>query len=178
MQPVGSGSVHLIMAVVEGRHSLEAPLNKRRIVLTMPCTAAEAFEAFHDHRVRCQWDTLLSHASVEGGGSHPFIGAITVNEGRGWKRLFAMRTRFVNYRPGQVAAAVLVQPMGCFEWWAASMQHRDLDGASSELIYTFTLRLRPSWLGRILDPAVNRVFEWQTRNRFKAMAAYMRKQDK
>jgi hypothetical protein len=43
-----------------------------------------------------------------------------------------MRTRFVNYRPGQVAAAVLVEPMGCFQWWAASMRHRDIDGASSD----------------------------------------------
>lgn len=153
-------------------------MKKRRIVLTMPCCATDAFEAFHDHRLRRQWDTLLSHASVEGGSSHPFIGAISVNEGRGWKRLFTMRTRFVNYRPGQVAAAVLVHPMGCFQWWAASLQHRDLDGTSSELIYTFTLRLRPKWLGYLLDPAVNRLFERQTRNRFKAMAAYLRKQHK
>jgi len=149
-------------------------LKKRRITMIMPCCAADAFEAFHDHRLRSQWDTLLSHAGVEGGGSHPSIGAISVNQGRGWKRLFAMRTRFVNYQPGHVAAAVLVEPMGCFQWWAASMQHRDLDGASSQLIYTFTLRLRPTWLGRIIDPLVNRLFEWQTRKRFKAMAAYLK----
>ncbi|MCF5806298.1 hypothetical protein [Pseudomonas tremae] len=149
-------------------------MKNRRIILIMPCCATDAFDAFHDHRVRSQWDTLLSHASVEGGGSHPYVGAITVNAGRGWKRLFAMRTRFVNYRPGQVAAAVLVEPMGCFQWWAASMRHRDIDAASSELIYTFILRLRPKWLGRVLDPLVNRLFEWETRNRFAAMAVYLR----
>jgi hypothetical protein len=142
--------------------------------LVMPCCAADAFDAFHDHRVRSQWDTLLSHASVEGGGSHPYVGAITVNKGRGWKRLFAMRTRFVNYQPGQVAAAVLVEPMGCFQWWAASMRHRDIDTASSELTYTFTLRVRPKWLGRVLDPLVNRLFELETRNRLAAMADYLR----
>ncbi|MEQ4185422.1 hypothetical protein [Pseudomonas amygdali] len=149
-------------------------MKNRRIILIMPCCATDAFDAFHDHRVRSQWDTLLSHASVEGGGSHPYVGAITVNAGRGWKRLFAMRTRFVNYRPGQVASAVLVEPMGCFQWWAASVRHRDIDAASSELIYTFTLRLRPKWLGRVLDPLVNRLFEWETRNRFAAMAVYLR----
>jgi hypothetical protein len=42
------------------------------------------------------------------------------------------------------------------------------------LIYTFTLRLRPKWLGRVLDPLVNRLFEWETRNRFAAMAVYLR----
>lgn len=63
---------------------------------------------------------------------------------------------------------------GMFQWWAASMRHRDIDAASSELIYTFTLRLRPKWLGRVLDHLVNRLFEWETRNRFAAMAVYLR----
>jgi hypothetical protein len=85
-----------------------------------------------------------------------------------------MRTRFVNYRPGQVAAAVLVEPAGCFHWWAASMRHRDIDEKSSQLIYTFGVQLRPRWLGRVLDPLVNRIFEWETRNRFAAMAGYLR----
>ncbi|NWB84340.1 MULTISPECIES: hypothetical protein [Pseudomonas] len=149
-------------------------MKQRRISLIMPSSAAEAFEAFHNHSVRRQWDTLLSHAAVEGGGNHPYIGAITINQGRGWKRLFALRTRFVNYLPAQVAAAVIVEPAGCFEWWAASMRHRDIDDATSELIYTFSVRLRPRWLGWVLDPLVNRVFEWETRQRFAAMAAYLR----
>lgn len=148
-------------------------MTQRRIVLTLSSSAADAFEAFHNHAVRMQWDTLLSHAAVEGGGTHPYIGAISINQGRGWKRLFAMRTRFVNYLPAKVAAAVLVEPAGCFHWWAASMRHRDIDEVSSELIYTFNVQLRPRWLGRILDPWVNRVFEWETRKRFAAMNAYL-----
>jgi len=149
-------------------------MTQRRIILVMPACAADVFEAFHNHTFRKQWDTLLAHAAVEGGGTHPYIGAITVNEGQGWKRFFAMRTRFVNYRPAQVAAAVLVEPSGCFQWWAASMRYRDIDDRSSELIYTFSVQVRPRWLGRVLDPAVNRIFEWETRNRFAAMEAYLR----
>jgi hypothetical protein len=147
---------------------------QRRISLVMPSTAAQAFEAFHNHTLRKQWDTLLSHAAVEGGGSHPFIGAVTLNQGRGWKRHFAMRTRFVNYRPPHVAAAVLVEPAGWFDWWAASMRHRDLDDHRSELIYSFTVRIRPRWLGWFLDPLVNRIFEYETRQRFASMAEYLR----
>ncbi|WPP01703.1 hypothetical protein SFA35_10290 [Pseudomonas sp. HR96] len=149
-------------------------MSRRRIVLVMPASAAQVFEAFHNHSLRTQWDTLLSRAAVEGGGSHPYIGAISVNEGRGCKRLFAMRTRFVNYRPPLVAAAVLVEPAGCFHGWAASMRHREIDGASSQLIYTFSVQLRPRWLGRVLDPLVNRIFEWETRRRFAAMAHWLR----
>jgi len=53
-----------------------------------------------------------------------------------------MRARFVNLQPAQVAAALLVEPQGVFEWWAASMHHRDLDDNTSELIYTFSVHLR------------------------------------
>ena len=57
-----------------------------RIVLTMPATGEATFEAFHNHQVRLKWDTLLSRAEIEGGGCHPYIGAISYNQGRGWKR--------------------------------------------------------------------------------------------
>ncbi|GFM67092.1 SRPBCC family protein [Pseudomonas cichorii] len=152
-------------------------MRQNRIRMIMPASAADAFEAFHDHDVRMRWDSLLSRAEVEGGGSHPYVGAITFNQGRGWKRFFAMRTRFVNYQPGRVAAAVLVEPAGWFEGWAASMQHRDIDDARSELIYTFRIQMRPRWLGRVLDPLVNRLFEYETRRRFAAMAEYLRARD-
>lgn len=149
-------------------------MSQHRISLIMPASAADTFEAFHNHALRMQWDTLLSRAGVKGGGSHPYIGAITFNEGRGWKRYFSMRTRFVNFQPAQVAAAILVEPEGLFEWWAASMRHRDLADNTSELIYTFSVRLRPRWLGWLLDPLANRIFEHETRQRFAAMAEYLR----
>ena len=34
--------------------------------------AADALEAFQNHCVRKQWDTRLSQAGVEGGGTHPY----------------------------------------------------------------------------------------------------------
>jgi len=152
-------------------------MSQHRIKMIMPASAAQAFEAFHNHTLRLHWDTLLSRAEVEGGGTHPYIGAITINQGRGWKRQFAMRTRFVNYQPGRVAAAVLVEPAGWFHGWAASLQHRDRDQGNSDLIYTFSVQLRPRWLGRVLDPLANRLFAYETRQRFTAMAAYLRAQN-
>ncbi len=146
---------------------------QRRLVLTMPASAASAFEAFHNHEVRLKLDTLLSTAFVEGGGTHPYINAITLNRGRGWKRYFTMRTRFVNYDPSRVAAAVLHEPAGLFAFWAASMRHRDFDDGTSELIYTFTLKLRPRWLGYFLNSLANELFEIETRSRFRAMAIFL-----
>lgn len=149
---------------------------QRRLVLTMPAPAAAAFEAFHHHETRLAWDTLLSVAYVEGGGSHPYVGAITTNTGSGWKRLLGMRTRFVSYEPPRLAAAVIVAPSGPFAFWGASMRHRDLPDGTSELTYTFNIKLRPRLLGRLLDPLAAMVFELETRRRFAAMAAYLRRQ--
>jgi hypothetical protein len=146
---------------------------QRRFTLTMPGTAEAAFEAFHNHAKRLEWDTLLSAAYVEGGGSHPYVGAISFNLGRGWKRLFAMRTRFVNYQQPSMAAAVIDQPAGLFELWAASMRHVDVGDGTSLLHYTFNIRLRPRWLGAVLDPVAIWLFEYESRRRFAAMANYL-----
>ncbi|BCG26139.1 hypothetical protein TUM18999_43300 [Pseudomonas tohonis] len=144
-----------------------------RFTLIMPASAADTFEAFHNHRVRLKWDTLLSVAHMETGESHPSINAVSFNRGKGWKRLLAMRTRFVNYQPGKVAAAMLVAPTGLFESWAASMRHRDIEEGRSELIYSFSLKLRPGWLGVLLDPLANRVFAWEAHKRFAALAVFL-----
>lgn len=147
---------------------------QRRLLLIMPAPAADVFEAFHNHPIRLEWDTLLSAAHVEGGGAHPYMGAITLNQGRGLMGVLGMRTKFLSYDPPAIAAAAMVEPTGPFELWAASMRHRDLGDGSSELIYVFNIRLRPRWLGRLFDPLAAWVFERETRRRFAAMACYLR----
>jgi hypothetical protein len=149
---------------------------RRRIVLTMPASAAYTFEAFHNHQVRLEWDTLLSCAQIETGGTHPYIGAVSYNQGRGWKKHLSMRTRFINYRRSELAAAILVEPSGPFEWWGATMRHRDLSGGTSQLVYSFNLRLRPAWLGFLLNGLAIRMFEHETRRRFQALAGYLERQ--
>ncbi|WP_442969574.1 hypothetical protein [Pseudomonas sp. USHLN015] len=148
-------------------------MSDNRFILVMPASADATFEAFHNHRVRLQWNTLLAVAHMETGDSHPSIGAVSFNRGKGWKRLLAMRTRFVNYQPGKVAAAMLVEPTGLFESWAASMRHRDIEEGRSELIYSFSLTLRPPWLGVLLNPLANRLFAWEARRRFAALAVFL-----
>ncbi|MFV3305378.1 SRPBCC family protein [Pseudomonas sp. NY15181] len=145
----------------------------RRLRFIMPAPADVVFEAFHDHRQRLLWDTLLSEAYVEGGATHPSIGAVSVNRGRGLRRCFVLRTRFVNVDPPRRAAAVLVEPSGPFQHWAATLQHHDLDAGCSELLYSFDLSVRPRWLGRWVDASVAKLFERATRRRFAALASYL-----
>ena len=142
----------------------------------MPAPSARAFEAFFNHRVRLEWDTLLRVNYVEGGGDHAYAGAITVNRGSGWKGGFEMRTRFLTYDPPHMAAAELLAPTGLFALWAATMRFRDTREGGSEMTYTYTLRMRPRALAWLLDPLANALFARETRRRFAAMAEYLRAQ--
>ena len=144
-----------------------------RLTFVMPAPSTEAFEAFFNHSVRLRWDTLLKVNYVEGGGTHPYVGAISTNLGRGWKRGLSMRTRFLTYDPPRQATAELVEPTGPFALWAASMRFRDRGDGSCDVIYTYAIKLRPRWLGALLDPLGGLLLAWETRRRFKAMARYL-----
>jgi uncharacterized protein YndB with AHSA1/START domain len=145
-----------------------------RLIFHMPASSAEVFEAFHNHDTRLRWDTLLGEVTVEGGHRYPQVGAVSVNVGRGWRRLFVLRTRFVSYEPPHLAAATIDAPAGIFRQWSASIRHRDRDEGGSELIYTFTLRLRPRWLDRLFGATMDRIFAEETRRRFEALAVFLR----
>jgi len=85
-----------------------------KLEFIMPAGSAEAFEAFFNHGVRSKRDTLLNVTYVEGGGSHPYVGAVSTNVGRGWKTWLSMRTRFLSYNPPLQASAEMVEPTGAF----------------------------------------------------------------
>lgn len=139
----------------------------------MPANSAQAFEAFFNHAVRLEWDTLLKVNYVEGGGSHPHVGAISTNVGQGWKGWLSMRTRFLSYNPPIQASAEMVGPTGPFALWAASMRFRDREDGDSDLIYLYSIKLRPGWIGAIFDPLASYLFALETRRRFAAMARYL-----
>ena len=146
-----------------------------RLVFHMPATSAEVFEAFHNHDKRLRWDTLLSQATVEGGHCYPHVGAVSINVGRGWRRLFCLRTRFIVYDPPRLAAATIDETAGIFNEWSASIRHRDRGDGTSNLIYTFKLGLRPRWFHWLCLDVVTAIFERQTRQRFESLAAFLRR---
>lgn len=147
-----------------------------RLAFVLPASSVDAFDAFFNHTVRLKWDTLLTVTYVEGGGTHPYVGAISTNGGRGWKLGLSMRTRFLTYDPPRHASAEMIEPTGIFAMWAASMRFHDRKDGASDLIYTYSIKLRPKWLGGLFDPIAGALFAWETRRRFKAMARYLQKQ--
>jgi hypothetical protein len=145
-----------------------------KLVFVMPAPSKDAFEAFFNHAIRLKWDTLLKVTYVEGGGTHPYAGAVSTNSGRGWKRGMTMRTQFLSYDPPRQASAVMVEPTGFFAQWAASMRFHDRPDGGSDLIYTYSIKLRPRWIGTLFDWLGGWLFAWETRRRFGAMADYLR----
>lgn len=91
-------------------------MRRGRLTFVMPASSGEAFEAFFNHSVRLRWDTLLKVNYVEGGGTHPYAGAISTNIGRGWKTGLAMRTRFLVYDPPRLGLMLAPLASVLFAW--------------------------------------------------------------
>jgi len=146
----------------------------QRIEFPMPCSEVIVFDAFHHHRWRMRWDSLVSATHVVGGAPCPFVGAVTENVGAGALRGLSMRTQFVSYDPPRVAAAAMLGRSFPFTRWAASMRHRATGPNESLLIYTYSFQVGPTVLRWFLEPIVKWIFDWQTRRRFERLQSFLK----
>lgn len=144
-----------------------------RFEFEMPASCEVVFDAFHYHYWRSRWDSLVSQAHVVGGAPCPYVGAVTENTGGGWMHGLAMKTRFVSYDRPRVAAATMVGRSFPFARWAASMQHKALDGGKSLMIYTYTFEAGPKIMRWLIEPVVKQIFDRQTRRRFTRLKNFL-----
>lgn len=144
-----------------------------RFEYEMPAPAEVVFDAFHYHHWRGRWDSLVRGTRVVGGAPCPSVGAITENKGGGLLRPLAMRTRFVSYEPGKLAAATMEGQSFPFVRWAASMRHRALGPGRSLMVYTYSFECGPRVLRWLVEPIVKRMFDRQTHRRFARMRGFL-----
>ena len=144
-----------------------------RFEFEMPAPAEVVFDAFHYHRWRHRWDSLVHATHVLGGAPCPFVGAVTANAGGGWLRPLSMRTEFISYERPKLAAARMLGRSFPFSRWAASMRHQPLENGRSLMVYTYSFETAPRALRWLLDPVTKRVFDRQTRHRFARMRAFL-----
>ena len=144
-----------------------------RFEFAMPASADVVFDAFHYHRWRSRWDSLVDATHVLDGAPCPFVGATSANAGGGLLRPLSMQTRFIAYEPAKVAAAVMCGSSFPFARWSASMRHRAAGAGRSVMVYTYTFETRPAILRAVMDPLVKLVFDWQTRKRFRRMQQFL-----
>ena len=145
-----------------------------RFEFEMPASCDVVFDAFHHHRWRREWDSLVHATHVLGGADCPYVGAITKNAGGGWLRGLAMRTRFVSFERARVAATTMEGRSFPFTRRAASMRHRPIDTERSLMIYTYRFEAGPRGMRWLIEPLVKLIFDWQTRRHVARMQRYLR----
>ena len=136
---------------------------------TIPASAEAVFELLHDYRRRLEWDTLLREAYLEPEFEKAECGAISVCRGKTILGGFAVRTVYVSFEPGKVAAVKMLNQPAFFASFAASIRHVKIDDANSEVIYKVNFTAKPEWLRPILNPIMRAVFVWETRKRLRAL---------
>jgi len=143
----------------------------------IPASAAEVFALVHDYRRRLEWDTLLREAYLEPEFAEAKRGAISVCRGKLILGGFALRTQYVSFEKGKVAAVKLLNQPPFFNSFAASIRHVEIDAHHSEVIYKVNFTAQPLWLRPLLHPLMRGIFVWETRKRLKALKKFFQSGD-
>jgi hypothetical protein len=139
---------------------------------TIPASTDDVFGLLHDYKRRLDWDTLLSEAYLEPEFEKAEKGAVSVCRGKAILGGFAVRTRYVSFEPGKVAAVKMLNRPPFFDTFAASIRHAPIDGLSSEVIYKVNFSAKPAWMRFALEPVMKTVFTWETKKRLRALKKY------
>ena len=138
----------------------------------IPASAEEVFALVHDYTRRLEWDTLLQEAYLEPEFSEATRGAISVCRGKPILGGFALRTQYVTFEKGKVAAVKMLNQPPFFDTFAASIRHFEISEDESEVIYKLNFTAKPKWLRWILHPVMSKIFAWETRKRLGALRKF------
>ena len=136
----------------------------------IPGSCEAVFDLVHDYARRLTWDTLLREAFVEENRA-PETGAVAVCSGRWLVGGLTLRTVYVSFQRGKVAAVKMINTPPFFLTWAASIRHERIDDARSRVISTWNFSAKPAFLAFVLEPVLAGFFRWETRRRLRALRA-------
>jgi hypothetical protein len=145
---------------------------KLTIKETIPASCDDVFSVVHDYERRLEWDTLLQKAYLEN-ADQAGVGVVAVCVGKTALMGLEIRTAYVSFQLGKVAAVKLSCPAPLFASFAASIRHFDLGGDSSEIIYELNYKAKPAFLQLLLHPIMSRMLEWETRKRLGSLKRYV-----
>ncbi len=140
-------------------------------------SAVEVFDLLHDYGRRLEWDTLLQKAYLEDDFPESRKGAISVCQGRAILGGFALRTEYVTFERGKVAAVKMLNQPPFFDTFAASIRHSDIGENQSEIVYKVNFTAKPKFLRRLLQPIMKAVFLWETRKRLDSLKEFFRQKN-
>lgn len=138
----------------------------------IPTTCEEVFRVVHDYDRRLEWDTLLQTAYLED-VDQANVGVVAVCVGKTALMGLELRTRYVSFQPGKVAAVKLSSPAPFFDAFAASIRHFDLGDGCSDIVYELNYKAKPAFLRPLLHPIMSRMLAWETRKRLRSLKRYV-----
>jgi hypothetical protein len=136
----------------------------------IPASCEAVFDLVHDYGQRLEWDTLLREAYMEN-GAPPATGNVAVCSGKWLVGGLTLKTVYVSFTRGTVAAVKMVNEPPFFRAWAASIRHEALGEKASRVIYTWNFKAKPSFLAWLFEPVMALFFRWETRRRLRALKA-------
>jgi hypothetical protein len=142
----------------------------------IPASAEVVFALVHDYERRLEWDTLLQEAYLEPEFSKARRGAISVCRGKFILGGFALRTQYVSFEEGKLAAVKMLNQPPFFASFAASIRHFEIDENNSEIIYKVNFTAKPRRLRPFLHPIMRALLIWETRKRLKALKVFFQTQ--
>lgn len=142
----------------------------------IPAAPEAVFDLIHNYKRRLEWDTLLQEAYLEPPFQTAKRGAISVCRGKLLLGGFALRTEYVSFELGKVAAIKMLNQPPFFDSFAASIRHLSIAENLSEVIYKVNFTAKPAPLRFILHPIMSRVFALETRKRLRALKNYFQTQ--
>jgi hypothetical protein len=145
------------------------------ITQEMPCSSAEVFALLHDYSRRLEWDTLLCEARLTRGCTVAEKGATSFCKGKHLGGCIGIETKYLTFKPGEVAAVEMINETPFFEHFAASIRHTDTP-TGSLATYRFQFTARPRYLRWILHPVMRCVLEFETKKRLRALSNFLTKQ--
>jgi hypothetical protein len=139
----------------------------------MPVPSAQVFRLLHDYNRRLEWDTLLQKVYLTDGYREACVGAVCVCKARSYLGGVALTSKYVSFRPPEVAAVRMINRPAFFESFAASIRHQDLPDSRSSVEYQYTFATRPWWLRVVLNPLMAALFAVETKRRLRALRLFL-----
>jgi hypothetical protein len=139
---------------------------------TIPANNFAVFDLIHNYKRRLEWDTLLQKAYLEPEFEIAAKDAISVCKGKWILGGFALRTQYITFEKGRVAAIKMLNQPPFFDTFAASIRHFPIDENTSEVVYHVNFTAKPKFLQPVLHPIMKAVLTWETKKRLRALKRF------
>ncbi|MEM0913460.1 MAG: SRPBCC family protein [Planctomycetota bacterium] len=142
---------------------------KGLLVEIIPATCDDVFDLLHDYERRLEWDTLLQDAHLCDGWTSAELHATSICTGHWYLGGIALKTKYVSFVPGSIAAVVMLNQPPFFGRFIATIRHREIEDSASSVEYRYDFEAKPTCLRWLLHPVMSCVFRWETRKRLRSL---------